>query len=116
MTDLEVFELSAMACGHLPAKLCSGPHYVAIKRELPKGDYDWTEWNPFTNDSQRWECVKKLLETGYDLSFSANVSYAQHMADGRCWHKENDCIAQLACSADEFPARALAELESRKSK
>ena len=108
MTDVEVSRLSALACGHT---VDNDMHYYC-----PESFDGASHWSPFTNDSQRWECVKKLLETGYDLSFSANVSYAQHMADGRCWHKENDCIAQLACSADEFPARALAELESRKSK
>ena len=109
MSDLEVFRLSALACGHIEAKLCDGPHFVAIKRELPKGEYDWQEWNPFTNDSQRWECVKKLLEI--KDSWITLDSGELHVFD---W-VSNVKLIEYAGPADEFPARVLAELESRKA-
>jgi len=100
MTDLEVFQLSAMACGYSPV-MCFGAVWTDAET-IPAG----RTWEPFTNASQRWECVKKLLEHKFaeiELCVNHNHSYTDVLV-----------LIELHCSADEFPARALAELEARK--
>ena len=110
MTDLDVFRLSAKACGHeffnieditSPKCVSTWPHIVYININDMA-----IEWNPFTDDSQRWECVKKLLETGWVVMGNQECNYDQMPASFKrmVYH----------CPPDEFPARALSELESRK--
>ena len=104
MTDLEVFRLSAKACGNsIDAK------WPDSTRVYIFGSF--REWNPFTNDSQRWECVKKLLETGFNIDFTPyREMFKQSVFDNGTIGTIN-----IDCPAEEFPARALAELESRKT-
>ena len=101
MTNLEVFQLSAKALGH---ELCIDESHKCFYRDGTISS--WFEWNPFTDDSQRWECVKKLLETGWVVMGNQECNYDQMPASFKrmVYH----------CTPDEFPARALAELESRK--
>ena len=109
MTDLEVFQLSAKAIGYDP-----DPQQIVFNPQglwswnLDKREYFW--WNPFTDASQRWECVKKLLEGHESWMYLESLGlHSYNFLDS----KDGDEI-KIACSADEFPARALAELESRK--
>ena len=108
MTDLDVFRLSAKACGYSVVDTPIECHIVWHE------DGGTEEWNPFTDDSQRWECEKKLLEMG--LCVHKNDDDKQHYIAGRnvagalgAW----ECY--MDCPAAEMPARALAELESRKA-
>ena len=109
MSDIDVFRFSAKSCGHMVSPSTEGDHVWIVNQGA--GNY---AWNPFTNDSQRWECVKKLLENDGTLVFS-DVSipgeihewYRGFMETSQVWHSD--------CPAEEFPARTLADLESRKA-
>lgn len=105
MDNLDVFRLSAEAFGYSP-----DPQQVVLNPlglwawNLDKREYFW--WNPFTNAEQRWQCVEKLLEMGSFGEWGKN--HGRFLPYGGEWVNFN-------CSAYEFPARALAELQRRKN-
>jgi hypothetical protein len=90
LTELEVFQLSARACGYEvePTALQSGHEVWVSGKDIADGTC--LEWNPFTNAEQRWECLEELSKRGFT---------------GNIWG--------TTCPLKEFPARALAELEAR---
>jgi len=95
LSDLEVFKLSAEACGQLVHT-----HFANEKLWIHYANGSIEEWNPFLNADQRWECVQKLLEMGYCVRIGfANDDY--HQLEGE---------PEINCPAEEFPARALAQL------
>ena len=103
MTDLDVFRLSAKACDREFTEQ-NGHLWLRVAR------YENETWHPFTDDSQRWECVKKLLVGHESWMYLESLGlHSYYFLDVK---DENEI--KIACSADEFPARALAELESRK--
>lgn len=103
MTDLEVFRLSAEACGETFYEATDGfgGKYLHTNRG---------EWHPFTNAGQRWQCVEKLLEARAFIVLDPAPGN-HHSADAVAWRKEQRI--KITCPASEFPARALAELWRR---
>ena len=104
MTELEVFQLSAKACGR-NTDVAGGIVRVNIFGETPT--MTWMTWNPFVDDSQRWECVKKLLDMGWKVSLNPTGFHAViELSSG--------ASLGFKCHAEELHARALSELENRK--
>ena len=106
MNDIEVFKLSAKACEH---EVCEEHGEVFIRGS----DGEWELWTPFTSDSQRWECEKKLLELlGSDahIFMNQNTLSIWPVTPGFC----EPIVMPYGFPIAKFPARALAELESRK--
>lgn len=112
MTDLEVFRLSAKACGYYEVPHSEMPPVMWGMRCFVRREADrLVEWNPFTDAEQRWECVRKLLEN-YGVIIFADFSKQEYHEWYRMDSKE---MFSLKCPAEEFPARCLAELESMES-
>lgn len=113
MDKREVFWLSAEGCGHKPVQSTDG--FGSIRLSCYNGNRVY-EWSPFTNAEQRWECVRKLL-VGGDVWFYGESC---HTRTKRMAHvRFDDSAKELApididCPAEEFPARALAELRKRR--
>ena len=109
-TVLEVFRLSAEACGYEVQGSFSGDgeQFCDICPDPEIVD----KWNPFTDDSQRWECVEKLLEIGdIWLYKSGKHAWFSKAEDGPVSIRAESVDADiLPCPAKEFPARALAAL------
>lgn len=105
MSDLEVFRLSALACGAPNPRIAAG-------KCVFDGFVDMdglATWNPFTNAEQRWECVTKLLQHGKIILLDSEDG-------GYLPDKMGRLPVCVNCPAEEFPARALAELESRNAR
>ena len=107
MTKLDVFRLSAEACGHSVMDTPIECHIVWDEEGVTE------EWNPYTNDSQRWECEKQLLKL---LGRHAHIVMNQErlairpITPGFC----ETIVMPYGFPVEKFYATALAELESRK--
>ena len=110
MDDLEVFKLSAEACDLRDMRVIDAePPYITYWTGNP-GNFEKHDWNPFTNDSQRWECQKKLLEAPDATLILSGSADAHEFYDGQ---GEDYRGFNLKCPVEEFFARALAELRKR---
>lgn len=106
MDKLEALRLSAKACEHEVRWL----PYLEMFLIIGSGNNE-NEWNPSENADQRWECVKRLLEMGYIVTFNGNAD-----RKNECWNPASptEAFVDIECPAEEFPHLALAELERRK--
>ena len=118
MTNLDVFKLSAAACGH-PAEVAEDGavwvHRINARGFSGSGliRAGGFIWNPFTDDSQRWECEKQLLKL---LGLYAHIVMNQErlaiwpITPGFC----ETIVMPYGFPVEKFHATALAELERRK--
>jgi hypothetical protein len=104
MTDIDVFRLSAEACGYETVGNEYG--YLIVLKSIDGGPLKRAYWNPIFSAQDRWDCVMKLLDMGYSIRFHADDDI------NSLFHAEE--VIDHQCPAEEFPARALAELQSRK--
>lgn len=110
MSDLEVFRLSALACAHEAPIVEGDTVFLAMW-----GTLSGTRWNPFTNAEQRWECVRKLLEIGDIWLYHYETKRGHVLFDAGITETHFPPV-DINCPAEEFPARALAELEARNAR
>lgn len=107
MSEIEILLLSAEGCGYIQAevaKLLNDREAVWVPDPCWK---DGFEWSSIKNPGQRWQCMQKLLEMGYNV-----------VLEERGWHKVivKGCdvpVFTSSCHAHAFPAAALAELTRR---
>lgn len=108
--DLEVLRLSAEACGYdvvysESCEPCTFGTALAIRKNCIG---PMVPWNPLEIAEQRWECLKKLLET-------CTVEFDALNGDmGHCIDNQKGVYFALGCPVDDAPARALAEIQRRK--
>ena len=104
---------SAKACGFDPA-VCAyswcanGEPQVWIRlpwrSELTGVYIPGIVWQPESNESQNWLCVKELLRRGYRIVINDDISAA---------HGEEESI-KIEGPPEEFAAKALATIEGEK--
>ena len=77
-------------------------------KALAKHDALLPLWDPFNNAYQRWECVEWILVHGRVLLFDPG---GRHESRGMF---AGDSM-KIECQAAEFPARAVAEVQRRRT-
>lgn len=103
MTELEVCRLTAKAFGRV-----YDPSFVPDPYD-EREDIRISNWNPLTNAEQRWECVEWLDTSGYNILLATESSVAIARTAGP------QANIAISCHKNEFPARAVAEIQKRKT-